>query len=150
MKTFFLIYILLGGCGLTTLSSCNSPDEKVNHAKAAVMEADSNLINANQEYLKEVAQYKLETAEKIAKNDKSIAEFRARVALEKKSAKREYLLKVEKLEKKNTDLKKRMDEFKADSKDNWKSFKKEFNHDMEEIGKAFKDLTVKNVKTPKK
>ncbi|NBB29540.1 peptidase M23 [Cellulophaga sp. BC115SP] len=149
MKTFFLTYILLGGCGLTTVSSCNSPIKKVDHAKAAVMEADSNLIKANQEYLKEVAQYKQETAEKIAMNDKSIAEFKARVALEKKSAKKDYLLKIEKLEKKNSDLKKRMDEFRADNKKNWKAFKKEFNHDMDEIGKAFKDLTVKNVKIPK-
>ena len=29
---------------------------------------------------------------------------------------------------------------------NWESFKREFNHDMDEIGQALKDLTVDNKK----
>jgi hypothetical protein len=28
----------------------------------------------------------------------------------------------------------------------WVSFKREFNHDMDEIGKAFEDLTIDNKK----
>ena len=35
---------------------------------------------------------------------------------------------------------------KAESKEDWEKFKVEFNHDMEELGNAFKDLTVKNTK----
>jgi hypothetical protein len=130
--------------------SCNNSSEKVKNAEAAVTKADSNLVNANQEYLTEIENYKKETAEKIATNDKSIVEFKARVAQEKKSARADYLAKVEALEKKNSDLKKRMDDYKADSKEKWDMFKTEFNHDMEEIGKSFKDLTVKNVKTSSK
>ena len=44
------------------------------------------------------------------------------------------------------DMKKAMADYKAEGKANWISFKEEFNHDMEEFGAAFKDLTVKNVK----
>ncbi len=40
----------------------------------------------------------------------------------------------------------KMNDYKANGKENWEIFKKEFNHDMDELGKAFKDLTVKNVK----
>ena len=43
-------------------------------------------------------------------------------------------------------MKKKMDDYKAEGKDKWNEFKIEFNRDMEEIGKAFKDLTVKNVR----
>ncbi|MFN0047523.1 MAG: hypothetical protein ACKVOU_00200 [Cytophagales bacterium] len=43
-------------------------------------------------------------------------------------------------------MKKKMDDYKEDGKENWEKFKTEFNHDMDEIGNAFKDLTVKNVK----
>ena len=50
------------------------------------------------------------------------------------------------MEQKNTDMKKRMDEYKADGKEQWKKFKAEFSRDMDELGQAFKDLTVKNVK----
>ena len=48
--------------------------------------------------------------------------------------------------KKNSDLKMKLDNYKAEGKENWKKFKIEFNRDMEELGIAFKDLTVKNVK----
>jgi DNA-directed RNA polymerase subunit N (RpoN/RPB10) len=30
------------------------------------------------------------------------------------------------------------------SQSDWEAFKREFNHDMEELGKALKDLTVDN------
>jgi hypothetical protein len=39
-----------------------------------------------------------------------------------------------------------MEDYKVDTKEQWESFKTEFSHDMDEMGKAFKDLTVKNVK----
>ena len=39
-----------------------------------------------------------------------------------------------------------MDDYKADGKDKWETFKAEFSHDMDELGHAFKGLTVKNVK----
>ena len=43
-------------------------------------------------------------------------------------------------------MKKRLEEYKDEGQEKWTSFKSEFNHDMDELGKAFKDLTVKNVK----
>lgn len=150
MKKSISTYMLCLGLSTLTLVSCNNSSDKVKNAEAAVTKADSNLIDANQEYLTEVENYKKETTEKIAANDKSIAEFKARVAQEKKSARADYLAKVETLEKKNSDLKKRMDDYKAQSKEQWEGVKTEFNHDMDEIGNAFKDLTVKNVKTSKK
>ena len=39
-----------------------------------------------------------------------------------------------------------MDEYNQEGKENWEKFKTEFSHDMDELGKAFKDLTVKNTK----
>ena len=42
-------------------------------------------------------------------------------------------------------MKKKMDDYKAEGKEQWEAFKTEFSHDMDELGQAFKDLTVKNV-----
>ena len=55
-------------------------------------------------------------------------------------------MKVADLDKKNSDMKKKMADYKASNKENWENFKTEFNHDMNELGQAFKDLTVKNTK----
>ncbi len=39
-----------------------------------------------------------------------------------------------------------MNDYKAEGKEKWEIFKAEFSHDMDGIGKTFKDVTVKNVK----
>jgi hypothetical protein len=75
-----------------------------------------------------------------------IAEFKARVKTQKEEAKADYEKKVDDLNRKNTDLKMRLDNFKFDSKTKWESFKFELNKDMEELGKAINDLMGKDEK----
>ncbi len=128
------------------LTGCNTPSEKVVNAEENVTEASKDLDKANKEYVEDIESCKKETAEKIEVNNKSIAEFKTRIEHEKKTAKADYNKKIAELEQKNTDMKNKMDDYKADGKENWEKFKKEFNHDMDELGTAFKDLTVKNVK----
>ncbi len=43
-------------------------------------------------------------------------------------------------------MKKKMDNYRVETKDNWKNFKAEFNRDMDEIGKAFSNLTKDSTK----
>lgn len=144
MKSFKYIIsalVLFAGIGLI---SCNSSAEKVEKAEIEVKEANENLDEANAEYLADVEKFKVETEQKIADNAKSIADFNARIASDKKEAKAEYKDKIAALEMKNTDMKKKMADYKADGKDGWAKFKEEFNHDMDELGKALKDFTIKN------
>ncbi len=126
------------------LTSCNTSAEKVENAQDNVTEATLDLKKANEEYLQDIENYRKETAAKIAANDQSIAEFNARVENEKNEAKADYKKKIAELEQKNSDIKKKMEEYKAEGKEKWELFKTEFSRDMDELGKAFKDLTVKN------
>lgn len=119
------------------LTSCNTPAEKVENAKENVDKANFDLYEANQEYLADVEKYRKESADKIAANNKSIAEFKARIAQEKKEAQVTYSQRITVLEQKNSDLKKKMDVFKAESKEQWEKFKEEFSKDMDELGTAF-------------
>lgn len=131
---------------LTALTSCSSPAEKVDAAQTNVVEANEELRDANEDYKKDIENYRRETADRISANDQSAYDFRLRIENEKKDAKADYNQKIEALEKKNSDMKKKMDDYKMDGKDKWETFKTEFSHDMDELGSAFKDLTVKNVK----
>src|ERR1035437_6875337 len=70
----------------------------------------------------------------------------AKIKHEKKEAKAEYKKTIDKLEQKNSDKKKKLDDYKADGKEKWELFKTDFNKGMDEIGKSLKDLTAKNVK----
>ena len=65
---------------------------------------------------------------------------------DKGEAKAEYDRQVNALEEKNSAMKKRMNDYKDDSASNWQSFKNEFNHDMDALGNALKDLTENNKK----
>jgi len=127
-------------------TGCNSPAEKVEDAKMNVTEAHSDLAKANDEYLVDQENYRKETTERIAANDKSIAEFNVRIEKEKEEAKANYKNKVAELEQKNSDLKKKMDDYTEEGKEKWESFKREFNHDMEELRLALMDLTQNNTK----
>jgi len=50
------------------------------------------------------------------------------------------------LRKKNKRLKEKLDSYKNDADSDWHSFKREFNHDMDELGHSLKDFTVDNKK----
>jgi len=128
------------------LTGCNTSSEQLENAQENVVEANKELAQANQEYLADITNYRQETASRIAANEESIKEFNARIAHDKKAVKADYKKKIAALEQKNNEMKLRMENYKEDGKDKWFIFKTEFSHDMNEMGKAFKDLTVKNVK----
>ncbi len=139
-------YFLLSG---VILASCNSPEKKVENAQNEVVEANKDLDKANQEYMTDMENYRKETAERIAENDTTIADYKSRVAAQKKSLKADYLKKITALEKQNSDMKMRMENYKEEGKEKWEVFKTEYTHDMEAMTQAFRDLTVKNVKSAK-
>jgi outer membrane protein TolC len=120
--------------------SCSSPAEKVKTAEEAVTKADSNLVKAQEAYRADVVEYKELTDERINANYQSIAEFKARVSSQKKEAKAEYEKKIADLENKNSDMKRNIDNYKEDGKENWELFKIRFNKDMEELGKSFESM----------
>jgi F0F1-type ATP synthase membrane subunit b/b' len=146
MKKSILVNAAISFVTVAIIVACNSPSEEIAQAEENVTEAHLDLDKANEEYFAEIETCRKETNEKIAANDQSIAEFKVRIETKKKEAKADYKKRIEDLEQKNSDMKKRLDEYKADGKAGWEKFKAEFNHDMEELGKAFTDLTVKNTK----
>lgn len=130
----------------TIITSCNTPSQKVEKAIKKVEDANKDLDKANQEYLEDIENYRQETAKKIAANGQSITELKKRIAYAKQDARINYNNQIAELEQKNIDLEKKLADYKGEGKDKWKIFEEEFNHDMDELGKALNDLTVKNVK----
>jgi len=127
------------------LTSCNTSAERVENAQENVIQANKDLDQANQEYLADIENYRLETASRIEANEQAIADFNAGLEHEKKAVRAEHKKRIAELEQKNREMKKKLEEYKAEGKENWEIFKAEFSHDMDELGKAFKNVTVKNV-----
>ncbi len=151
-KTIFSLAIatlmagtMITGCQSTTDKTENSSDQmqkSMSDDEGSKMEPGMMTKDSITDYQK----FKKESEEKINAFEKSIAEFKVKIATAKKETKIEYEKKLASLEQKNNELKKNLEDYKDDGQDNWSKFKSEFNHDMDELGKAFKDLTVNNVK----
>jgi hypothetical protein len=144
--TTFIVGTTLVGCKPTTKEEIES-QEKVDIAKQNLKDAKDSLAVAKKEATAEEWQtFKNQTDSVISYNEAQIAELKLKMQKTGKSADAKYQKNIDILEQKNKNLKIKVDTYKNDANSDWQSFKREFNHDMEEIGQAFKDLTVDNKK----
>ncbi len=126
------------------LTSCDNAAQKVAKAEENVTDAQKDLQIAEGEYLADVENYRLLAADKIAANEKSIMEFNARIEKEKKEVRTDYRAKIKELELRNSDMKKKMDDYKLEGKDKWELFKTEFGKDMDNLGESISNFVKKN------
>lgn len=129
------------------LLSCQTSGEKVSEAKENVNEAKQEVVDAKNELKSaendSIAEY-LAFETRIKDQEKYLSDFKSKIANEKKDVRDGYNKQIATLEKKNAEMKVNLANFKKDGKANWVSFKAEFNHDMNELNDAFKDLTINN------
>jgi peptidoglycan hydrolase CwlO-like protein len=104
-------------------------------------------ITVQKDTVSEYKKFRKDADQKIKKNEQRIAELKEKKQEGTQEVADKYNKKVADLEKRNMELKQRMTDYKADSgNEKWQSFKREFNHDMDELGKALKDVGTNNVK----
>lgn len=142
----FIAGIILVSCKFSTKEE-NASQEKVLDAKENVQDAKDSLVAAKKAATAEEWQaFKDETESIINENEARIAELKLKMKKTGKSIDAKYKKNIEVLEQKNKNLKVKIETYKNDTNADWQSFKREFNHDMNEIGQALKDLTIDNKK----
>jgi hypothetical protein len=130
-------------------NGCKSPAKdkettNTGEAKENLVEAKESLDEAKKEYVLRYEAFKLESDNKIAENEKVIAELKAKAKMESNAAKQDFEKELAALEQKNQSLKEKMSYYKDEGDDEWESFKVEFDQDMDSLGRALKDLTKNN------
>lgn len=140
MKTKLSLYAICLSTSIIAISACNNSAAKLDNATENAAEANADLDEAQKEYQADVVKYKIETAEKIAENQRLAIEYRAKASSEKKEVQEDYNRRLDELETRNNNLKISMEKYNPDDKTSWETFKTEFNRDMDELGKAFNDL----------
>ena len=136
----------------TVLVGCKDSSKKEEAAKENVEEARDNLDDAKEELSEarvaateaEWKAFKESTNATIAQNEIRITELKAKMKKTGKTIDEEYAKKIKELEEKNKEIKLKVESYKNDAKSDWKSFKEEYNRDMDELGQALKNLTVDN------
>jgi len=140
--------VVLGGIP----TGCQSSAQKEKAAQDKVQEAKQDLKNAQNDAnaeaqklanAKEWEIFKSDAEITIRNNEIRIAELRVKLNKQGTMLDPLYEKKIETLEQQNRDLKKRIEDYEKNNSD-WETFKREFKHDMDELGKALKDITVDN------
>lgn len=90
--------------------------------------------------------FKKEAEATIKENENKISELKAKKSDATKEEKEKYNKKVQALEQKNKNLKIKIEGASKTKTEMWASFKREFNHDMEELGHAIRDIGKDNSK----
>ncbi len=123
--------ILLSGVFFASCST--SSEQKVKNAK-------DDLEEANEAYLEEMENYKAEKWAIIKANEVALADFKSNSTQEGTTMTEEYEELIADLEERNEAMKVKLKDYEDEGETKWKSFKKEFSHDMDELGTAFKDI----------
>lgn len=145
MKNPIIYFSVIVLTGASLFQSCESSTDKVKDEQENVREANKDLEEAKRENEEDIAKFREEQLIAIAENEKSIQDFKIKIALDKKAS-AQYKDEIANLEMKNQMLSQKMDGFKSSTDEKWESFKTEYKHDMESFMEAFKDLTTKNTK----
>ena len=80
----------------------------------------------------------------IDENEKAIIFYKNQIRAESRKITDAEQKMIDELEQRNINFRIKIKEYKENGKDEWKAFKVEFKHDMDELGIAIKGLTVKN------
>lgn len=147
MKTqIFIPALVIGLLGGAMLSSCyKSADEKMKEAREEVEEKRQELNAAVDSAKVQWEQFKQVAEVKIKENEARIELFKIKMENSSEKIKAKYREKIADLEAENRALRKKLDEYEYNGETKWQTFKREFNHDMDKLGKAIDDLFKDNV-----
>ena len=141
------LIMLLIAVVLTACSTKSKEAEKVDQVAMEVQAAKEKLEESNKKYAEEVSNYRVRMQMNINDNKLLILKLKEEKSVGRKEAVDVRNAQIDALEKQNEQMEARMSRFKdVENKDQWLEFKDEFDHNMDELGKAFKGLTVNNVK----
>jgi predicted nucleic acid-binding Zn-ribbon protein len=139
LSTVLISVAIITGCRPSTPEKESARDQ----VKQAKLELQQARKAASAEEWKA---FKDESELKIKNNGIRIAEFKAKIKLSGKELDEVYEKRIDALEQQNKSMKARISDFETDTKSDWQAFKREFNHDMDELGNSLKDFSVDNRK----
>lgn len=147
MKQFVYLFSVITIAAGSMLSSCDTtPKDKTENEEtkdAVVIEEKKDEVTVRVATDEEWAAFKADAQAKIEANEKRIAEIKVKMKKPGKVLDKMYENRIETLEQRNRDLRAKINAYEV-NKTGWDKFKEEFNHDMDELGKAIDDVFTDN------
>ena len=109
--------------------------------------AEENVVKAKRAATaEEWNSFKLKADSLLHENELEIASLKLNFKKTKSDADTAYKKNINELEQKNNDFKVKIEDYKNDVNSDWESFERESKYDMQELGKALKNVMVNNKK----
>lgn len=140
MKNKIMTFTITGVIAVMSLSAIAQEDKKAAKARKEVSEAKKDLKEAKVDSAADFQRFKQDAENKIRDNQNKIALLKAKKADDNKEIRDKYNKKVLAIETQNDELKTKIKEANTTKTDMWSSFKRGFNHDMEAVENAIKNI----------
>ena len=132
---------------ISFISCNNSTDDKTSEnviiKDTVVIEESNKEVTVLVATPEEWRVFKADAEAKIEANEKRIAELKAKMNNSGKLLNKMRAERIEALEQRNRDLRLKISTYETNKTD-WQKFKEEFNHDVEELGKAIGEIFTDN------
>jgi hypothetical protein len=132
--------------GTFLILSCGPSAQKVKDSQENADKEKAEYKQMQKDSIEDYESFKLAYEARIDANEKTIADLRKEIKKDKSKMQEINLKAMDELDGRNFEMRKKIREFKNESKEDWESFKEEFSYDMDEIGKAIKGIGVNNSK----
>lgn len=135
-NNYFILAVILFIAGIFFAGCDNTRD----NTRDDVNKANQDMIDDQYQFDKEWQEFRSDAEVRINDNEKKIAEFKAAMKTTTDKFKARYENEVLTLEQNNIQLRKRLNEYKYDGKNNWDIFKRDFNREVDVVVDALNDI----------
>ncbi len=137
-----------GFCLAILLVACQQPEKKVETAKEKVADAKQDLKEAKREVRAEWQEnwlkFKRDNDKEIADAERRIIDLRKEVNGVDTRYRAKYNVRIDELEKRNNELRDRVNNYRDEGDVRWGEFKEGMKHDMDDLKSSLKNITIKN------
>jgi len=135
-----LAWAITGVIAMTGFTVLGQENKKAAEARADLIDAQVDLREAKIDSAADYQKFKKEAELKINDNEKKIAALKEKNWNESRAAEQDYEKRIVALQEKNDGLKKKIKESDGTKTSKWSAFKREFNQDMDDLGRAIKEI----------
>jgi hypothetical protein len=141
-------FIATGVCLTVLLVACHKPEKKIEGAIERSANATQDLKKATREvrpgWQEAWLKFKRENDTDIAENELRINELRKQVGKANTGFRASYNVRIDELERRNNELRNRIDNYRDQGDAKWAAFKNGSKRDMDNLKSLLKKTTIKN------
>lgn len=150
MKTYIIKTILITSIiGLFMTSCNNSPtakEEDVKEATQDLIDAKADLDQAEYDSISDFNTFKESIQLKLVENQNVINDLKSKISSKGKVDRDIDEVEINKLEKRNTKLKLKIENYEQGPEQKWALFKVDFNNELDDLGKSISNMANRNKK----